>query len=310
MAQVEASGDVGTLFLLLESMGIRGWRDMNEDDLTEAAMRQGVYDSEVFVFFLTNSALSRIFCQKELGWAIAFQKRIIVVVEREGRFWAWDLERWQQDLCARDNSTWPHTWQKPNWLQTWYRDVPQPIRALIETAAAENEMLPFRRRDYEVNALAREIVRRARSDAWGPQMPPETKAAVAGAARVVLFVRGDDARAVAIQAELRSFYAQASPGLRWYDATTAGVVGPSHVLVLLTRSVLRAESRSAAALERVVQSYKASQIVYAYVEPVAGEEEGWDFSAFYAQKPGYAASLAVKTSIQASAARSQEPVSE
>ena len=42
---------------------------MNEDDLTEAGMRQGIYDSEIFVYFLTNSALSREFCLKELAWA-------------------------------------------------------------------------------------------------------------------------------------------------------------------------------------------------------------------------------------------------
>ena len=51
--QNEASGDVGTLFFLFEQMGMRGWRDMNQDDLTESGMRQGVYDSDVFVLFLT-----------------------------------------------------------------------------------------------------------------------------------------------------------------------------------------------------------------------------------------------------------------
>ena len=40
-AQSEASGDVGTLFFLFEQMGMRGWRDMNQDDLTEQGMRQG-----------------------------------------------------------------------------------------------------------------------------------------------------------------------------------------------------------------------------------------------------------------------------
>ena len=33
---------------------VHGWRDMNQDDLTEAGMCQGVYDSDVFVLFLTN----------------------------------------------------------------------------------------------------------------------------------------------------------------------------------------------------------------------------------------------------------------
>jgi serine/threonine protein kinase len=34
-AQREASGDVGTLRHLLEQLGLRTWRDMNADDLTE-----------------------------------------------------------------------------------------------------------------------------------------------------------------------------------------------------------------------------------------------------------------------------------
>ena len=47
--QTEASGDCGTLFFLLRQLGVRCWRDMNADDLTEAGMRQGVKDSECVV---------------------------------------------------------------------------------------------------------------------------------------------------------------------------------------------------------------------------------------------------------------------
>ena len=34
-------------------------RDMNQKDLTEQGMRQGVKDSDIFILFLTNSVLSR-----------------------------------------------------------------------------------------------------------------------------------------------------------------------------------------------------------------------------------------------------------
>ena len=70
--RVQASGDVGTLCFFLEQLGLRAWRDMNADDLTEKGMRQGVFDSDVFVLFLTNSVLSRIFCLKEIQWAIEY----------------------------------------------------------------------------------------------------------------------------------------------------------------------------------------------------------------------------------------------
>ena len=126
--QIEASGDVGTLFHLLGTMGLICWRDMNlHGDITEEAMRevppaplffcclptlayacidhdlqlhsktwrtmacgcthtrmwQGVRDSDVFLLFLTNCVLSREFCQKEIGWALEFQKPIIMMVETE-----------------------------------------------------------------------------------------------------------------------------------------------------------------------------------------------------------------------------------
>ena len=99
--QVEASGDVGTLFFLFTAMGLNCWRDMNQEDLTEKGMRQGVYDSDLFVLFLTNSMLSRPFCLKEIGWAIEFKKAIVMVAEKEARFWAWDHGRWQRDECFR-----------------------------------------------------------------------------------------------------------------------------------------------------------------------------------------------------------------
>ena len=84
-AQSEASGDVGTLFFLFEQMGMRGWRDMNQEDLTEQGMRQGIYDSDVFVLVLTNSVLSRTFCLREITWALEFGKAIIIVIEKEVR---------------------------------------------------------------------------------------------------------------------------------------------------------------------------------------------------------------------------------
>ena len=41
---------------------------MNAEDLTEEGMRQGVFDSDIFLLFLTNSVLSRTFCLKEITW--------------------------------------------------------------------------------------------------------------------------------------------------------------------------------------------------------------------------------------------------
>ena len=70
---------------------------LSKQDLTEAGMRQGVYDSDVVILFLTNSVLNRSFCQKEVGWALELDKPVIMVVEEEERFCPFDLRRWKQD---------------------------------------------------------------------------------------------------------------------------------------------------------------------------------------------------------------------
>ena len=57
-------------------------------------MKQGVYDSDIFNIVLTNSVLSRKFCQKEIGWAIEFGKPILLIIEEEERFCPFDYERW------------------------------------------------------------------------------------------------------------------------------------------------------------------------------------------------------------------------
>ena len=70
-------------------------------EITEGAMRQGVKDSEAFIVCLTNSYLSRPCCLKELGWAIEFEKPILVVVEERVDF---GLGRWNvgvQSMYAR-----------------------------------------------------------------------------------------------------------------------------------------------------------------------------------------------------------------
>ena len=70
--QMEASGDVTLLCRELEALGLNPWRDMSQLNLTEEGMKQGVFDSDVFILVLTNSVLNRWFCLKELSWALAF----------------------------------------------------------------------------------------------------------------------------------------------------------------------------------------------------------------------------------------------
>ena len=55
--QADASGVVGTLYLLLKRLGLHCWLDMREENLTLEGMRQGVRDSSVFTLILTEHVL-------------------------------------------------------------------------------------------------------------------------------------------------------------------------------------------------------------------------------------------------------------
>merc|ERR1740115_483790 len=220
-AQLEASGDVGTVFFLGESLGLHGWRDMNQPDLTAQGMMQGVFDSDVFILFLTCSVLSRKYCQMEIGWAMAFDKPIVIIYEEEERFFSFDLHRWQNDLCVKaplpppnkdgtydatvtpkekkQGFRWadglplgglPHA-ECPTAIHDWITaamkaSAPSPSASSLGDSRSTGiagassvrppvAILPFRRRDFEVSALMRELVRcvgRTKDVPWGRTLPP------------------------------------------------------------------------------------------------------------------------------------------
>ena len=159
--QVEAAGDVGTLCHTLMKLGVNCWRDMDAEDLTEAGMKAGVRDSEVFLMFLTNSLLSRPFCLKEIGWALDFDKPIVIVVETENRFWPFDLKRWQTNQCTKaPDGSWT-----TGWLSRTYEQCPERIRTLVESHKERQDasVQTKRLRAQRVAENSLEIVRCERS---------------------------------------------------------------------------------------------------------------------------------------------------
>ena len=276
--QLEASGDAAALCASLATLGLHAWRDMSQVDLTDAGMRQGVFDSDVFVLFLTNSALSRTFCLKEIAYAIEFKKPILFVRENEERFFRFDLERWHSDRCTKradDVSTsgggsgLGFTWEK-GWLQNNFADVPTSIVQLVEEAWESYTMLPFRRRDFEVAALAREVVRRSKAlhgTAWGGALPasPAHRAARCGAKRrvCILFDRSDD-RAYRTSVEFVRSVDLVASATEWVevDAAFEKIEGASHFVVLLTDGALVEGSECVRQLARV--SASGARCVYLY----------------------------------------------
>ena len=289
--QTEASGDVGTLFFLLEKMGVYGWRDMNQPDLTEAGMRQGVFDSDVFVLFLTNSVLSRTFCLKEITWALEFGKPIIIVREEEARFWPFDLKRWQQSRCRRVHGG--QEWDVGE-LQCKYEACPAPVRQLIESRSADGSMLPFRRRDFEVNALTREIAVRASSFdgvTWGSQLPPPAaRSDLPLGQRRIYFIAKKSAPTDAAIHECKESISAILRNTLWAE----DIHGANNVLMFLTKGCVNPDTQSAALLEAAARQGKAITFIYLSPDDDDDTGEAWDFSDFYALH-NKAPSLATRT---------------
>jgi hypothetical protein len=149
-------------------------------------MRQGVYDSDLFCLFLTSRTLSRPFCLKEITWALEFGKPIVVIVELDRRLCAWDADLWRKNECfSRDEITDEATRETmvTEWTKGKLQKAYPAVADLIDDHLSKGKMIPYRRREFEGDAMARELVRRAgqRTDdspsrqaslSWGSVMPP------------------------------------------------------------------------------------------------------------------------------------------
>eukprot|EP00808_Paulinella_micropora_P023868 g70821.t1 len=159
--QAEASGDVGTLAAALKSYGAAVWRDMDAINLTEEGMRQGVADCDVFILFLTNGVLSRPYCLKEIKWALEFGKPFIVVTETDLRFFPFDWLRFERDLLEKLEAG---AWGYSKNLGSSFEKGSHEFRIVFDAVKEQwdsKRFIPFRRRDFEVKAMVREIITRA-----------------------------------------------------------------------------------------------------------------------------------------------------
>jgi len=236
---------------------------MNANDLTEAGMRQGVYDSECFVLFLTNSVLSRSFCLKEMQWALEFGKPFIIIVENEERFWAWDHDRWTNDRCDRvpGSTAW-----KQGWLQNTYSQAMEKNPKVVEEITRQHKagtMLPFRRRGFEVDAVVRELLQLSGCE-WGSHLPPADAHAAAGLAlpRCIRIIA--DPAVGGVIDELTEALCGFSNGV----SITSELDSATHVVVLLTGGLLEA---CISELECLLAK-RMRNVVYVY-----DTEKGWDF---------------------------------
>ena len=178
-----------------------------------------------------------------VGRAIEFGKPIIIVVETDRRFFAWDNERWRRDECTRRQGT--SNWSV-GWLQNKFADVqsdhPNVVK-LIDAHLTAGLMIPYRRREFQAHAMARELVRRASTTAsWGAVMPQpcaEHRANLRADRTVRIIADTATAAVGALVAELSAVLVLLSPRLSFEPSIETA----SHVLVVIRRLYPLAVSR-------------------------------------------------------------------
>ena len=262
---------MGTLFFMLEQLGCNCWRDMNQEDLTERGMEQGVVDSDVFVLFLTNKVLSRPYCLKEIGWALDHNKPIVLLVEEDTRFAPFDYTRWTENRCEFDKTA--GVWVAASDLASDYAACPPHIKSLIE--GKHVGAIPYRRRDFEAAAMVRELLHRTSAAPhalpWGKHLPPSLALGRArlGEPRSIAVVRnGSNAAAAEMAAALeRTATAGGSAVMVAPGPETA-----DHVVVVLSSGVLAEGSESLATIQRIVAARPGTQYSFVY-----SLEAGWEF---------------------------------
>ena len=284
--QIESSGNVGTMFFMLGEMGCHAWRDMNQVDITSAAMKQGVLDSEVFILFLTNAVLTRPFCLKEIGWALEAKKPIVIVAEEEERFWPFDIKRWEKNECTKDTTVWPHVWKKSEGLGSEYAFCPDNIKAEIHRQHDAGLILPYRRRDFEASAMILQVLEKAGKlgCGWAKNLPSNAltsnvnNSTSEGGTRRLFLVCDVSEEAGASTMELRQdMNAELTQTLAQCNVDIADTVEEAtHALVILTGGLLRGGSPLMIQLDQIVNTLAPSDIVYTY-----STDAGWDFDAFY-----------------------------
>ena len=259
---------------------------MNQDDLTEAGMKQGVLDSEVFILFLTNAVLTRPFCLKEIGWALEAEKPIVIVAEEEERFWPFNLNRWVNDECTKDTTVWPHVWKKSEGLGSDYASCPANIKAEIHRQHEAGLILPYRRRDFEANAMILQVLAKAGELGcdWAKHVPKDALSSGVnnsssnnGTRKLILICdTSEEAGASTMELrqdmnnELKQTLAQCNVEI------VDNVEEATHALVVLTGGLLRDGSSLMEHLDDIVNKLAPSEIVYTY-----SMDAGWDFGAFY-----------------------------
>eukprot|EP01043_Picozoa_sp_COSAG02_P024621 COSAG02_NODE_1352_length_13107_cov_1461.050584_2_plen_1432_part_00 len=158
--QKEAADLVRSLYLMLKECGCSCWLDMEADNLTLEGMRNGVETSQCFMLVLTHGVLFRPYCIEEIFVAAKLEKDVVLVCETEARFHAFNYDEWSSE-CKTSKQ---YAWCLAELAKVEGRGEAAAAH-MMETVACmidsnKEHMIPYRRRNFESNAMIAAILAR------------------------------------------------------------------------------------------------------------------------------------------------------
>ena len=289
-SQIDASGTVSTLYHLCKQKGLHCWIDMRQKVLTLEGMRQGVRDSDTFMLVLTEHVLNSWYVQQEILCAIQEGKPIQLIVEADPRFHPFDVTQWisEHDEEVADSPLTRSSGSfstknerdekvlidvKPDTDDAWQMQHKDDLTTLITEAIDKSlpEAITYRRRDFEQDAMLRELCRRN-----GRDLPDDYEEAATAVRDVRVLVIHNPKTSGELFAALLKL--QVDEEITMVDGPRA-ISEASDVLLLLTEGVIAADAL--ASLQAVIahdRQQKVDRIVCVF------DAASWDFRSQEAQK--------------------------
>ena len=135
---------------------------MEEQTITLQGMRDGVRDSECFLLVLTAGVLFRPYCIEEIHMALVLHKPVIIVAEQDPRLAAFVYHEW----CSKWKPADSDYSECVSRLASMERGRGEAAAEQMMVDVARmlkdhlDDIIPFRRRNFESNAMLAEILRR------------------------------------------------------------------------------------------------------------------------------------------------------
>ena len=264
-AQGDAAGTAKAEYNMLKQLGVLCWYDMEQAELTLEGMKRGVRESKCFLLILTKSVLTRWFCQQEILEAIRYGKKIVLLLEHEsaapdGRFFPFDIDAWVRGDAEVRSLVPANEWtmRAPPMRGCDTEEEHAAICGAVDAAIAAGQVVTHRRRDIEAQFMNHRLCLLADLPlplSFITGSSPSTAAVAAEVIEVKVLVVFEPTTGAAMKSKLSSAFAAASAlagGSVRVTLVDSPEDEPDKVLILLSKGVVAAGSKSLASFQRAV----------------------------------------------------------